>query len=109
MTGALTDRERYWLEHLRRAEVAGQTLAAYAAAQGLKVGALYEAKSRLKRKGVLDPQRPKPPARFLRVVTEAPAAPTPVLCRVQLPNAVTLELGCAPEHWESLLWSLARL
>ena len=32
----LTDRQRYWFDHLKSAEVKGTTLVAYAAAQGLK-------------------------------------------------------------------------
>ena len=47
----LTDRERFWLEHLRACGTG--SLKAYAEAHELDVRALYEAKSRLKRKGAL--------------------------------------------------------
>lgn len=105
----LTKREAYWQDHLRRCEAAGRTLAAYAAENGLKVGALYEAKSRLKRKGALPEHEGATPPRFLRVVTQEALAPAPVYGRVHLPNAVTLELGGSLEQWEVLLAGLARL
>ncbi len=82
---SLSTRQRYWLAHLQTCIRQGASLAAYASAQGLKVGALYEAKSRLRRQGAWPP----PGARFVRVqaagssVTDAPHAP---LLRVSLRN-----------------------
>ncbi len=106
----LTERQRYWQAHIRRCEASGQTLAAYAAAHGLSVSALYESKSRLKRQGALPEKALVPAARFVRVERSGVAPPTtPIMCRVQLPNAVVVEVGCEAEHWESLLASVARL
>ena len=50
---SLTPRQQFWAEHLRQCAERGQSLAAYAAAHGLKVGGLYEAKSHLRRRGLL--------------------------------------------------------
>jgi hypothetical protein len=49
----LTQRQRYWLEHLQACEALGQKMSAYAAAQGLGARALYDAKKRLMQQGVL--------------------------------------------------------
>ena len=48
----LTERHRFWLEHLRAC--GSGSLKAYAEKHALGVSSLYEAKSRLKRKGMLD-------------------------------------------------------
>lgn len=89
---SLTPRLRYWLAHLQACTRQGASLAAYARAQSLKVGALYEAKSRLRRQGAW----PSPDARFVRVQTtgidvmDAPRAP---LFRVSLRNGVVVEVA----------------
>ena len=49
---SLTPRQQFWAEDLRQCAERGQSLAAYAAAHGLKVGGLYEAKSHLRRRGL---------------------------------------------------------
>jgi hypothetical protein len=49
----LTERQRYWLEHLHRAKVSGEALTKYAQSQGLSPGALQQAKSRLEQRGIL--------------------------------------------------------
>ena len=41
---SLTPRQQFWAEHLQQCAERGQSLAAYAAAHGLKIGGLYEAK-----------------------------------------------------------------
>ena len=86
----VTPRLRYWSEHLQTCAARGMTLSAYAAAEGLKVGALYEAKSRLKQRGLW----PLPGARFVRVLpgrSSAAGAASAPLCRVTLPNGVVVE------------------
>lgn len=99
----LTKRQRFWLEHLR---VCGRrSLKGYAQANGLSVGALYAAKSELKRRGLLEAAKAP---RFARVVREDSAG-APTLCRARLVNGVTLEVACEPDQWPSLLVSLAAL
>ena len=98
----LTERQRFWLEHLRAC--GNGSLKGYAQAHGLEVGALYEAKSRLKRKGALEGVL----TRFARVQCDAPS-PAPSVCRIHLRNGTLVEVACAPEHWTGLLESVAAL
>lgn len=91
----LTDRQRFWLEHLRACERSGQSLKGYAAEHNLDVGALYEAKSRLKRKGLVSPDENR--ARFVRVEPSRFAGAIPPVCRVHLRNATVVELVCEPD------------
>ena len=100
---ALTKRQRFWLEHLRAC--GSGSLKAYAEAHGLDVRAMYEAKARLKRKGALS----SPPARLVRVEPARSPAPGPTYGRVQRRNGASVELACAPEHWGTLLASVAAL
>ena len=101
-TPTLTERQRFWLKHIRAC--GDGSLKAYAEANKLSPGALYEAKSRFKRLGVLSAAKGR---RFTRVEA-APAAP-PTLCRVRLPNGVSVEVACEPGHWPALLASVAAL
>ena len=91
----LTPRLRYWREHLQACASRGMSVSAYAAAEGLKVGGLYEAKSRLRKLGLWPVQGP----RFVRLQAEEPiraAAPSNApLCRVSLPNGVVVETAGA--------------
>ena len=98
----LTDRQQFWLEHLRAC--GSRSLKAYAAEHGLSISALYEAKSRLKRKGSLA----QTPARFVRVQRDAPPR-TAAVCRIHLRNGTLVEVACDPEHWPRLLGSVAAL
>ena len=86
---SLTPRQQFWSEHLRQCAERGQSLAAYAAEHGLKVGGLYEAKSHLRRCGLW----PVTASRFVRVqstrTSEAPQVST--VYRVSLPNGVVVE------------------
>ncbi len=99
---SLTERQRFWLEHLRAC--GSGSLKAYAEQHALEVSALYEAKSRLKRKGMLD----APSARFVRVKRDTPEL-SPALWRIHLRNGALVEVACAPEHWPTLLNSVAGL
>ena len=99
---SLTERQRFWLEHLRAC--GSGSLKAYAEQHALAVNALYEAKSRLKRKGMLD----APAARFVRVQRDTPEL-SPALWRIHLRNGTLVEVACAPEHWPTLLDSVAGL
>ncbi len=89
---SLTPRLRFWAAHLRACAERRQALSQYAAEHGLAVGALYEAKRRLKRLGAL-PVSAAP--RFVRVTEIAAAAPAAVLCRVHLRNGMVVETAGA--------------
>lgn len=100
----LTERQRFWLEHLRAC--GSGSLKAYAQTHGLDLRALYDAKARLKRKGALAPSAP---ARLVRVERARHRPAEPGYCRVHLGNGVAVELSCAPEHWTTLFVSVAAL
>lgn len=86
---ALTKRQQFWFEHLRSCAARGLSLTAYATEEGLSVGALQQAKTRLHRRGLWPAVRP----RFVRVqpATSAVATAAPVVYRVSLPNGVVVE------------------
>jgi len=82
----LTERETFWLEHLRAC--GNGSLKAYAEAQGLEVRALYDAKARLKRKGALPVAAPP---RLVRVGRAAHNAAEPAYCRVHVGSHTGLQ------------------
>ena len=92
---SLTPRQQFWVEHLQACAQRPQSLSAYAAEHGLNLGALYEAKSRLKRMGSLSPRLATP--RFVRVQATLSPSPAsiPAWCRVLLPNGVVVETAGA--------------
>jgi hypothetical protein len=102
----LTQIQRSWLEHLRRAEQQGVTLVQYAQSAGIKVGGLYEARRTLSRKGVPRPGmagdcRAGKAAPFVAVEVAAPARVTgEVVCRLKHP--LGWELQCA--EWPAASW-----
>ncbi len=70
----LSERQRYWLDHLRTAEAKGEQLKGYAKRLGLSEYSMYEAKRRLRESGVIAPasQRKVPSPGFARVVVGEP-------------------------------------
>ena len=93
----LSERQRYWLRHIRAAERSREPLNHYAKRLGVSVCSLYEARRQLRRRGVLAPAPERRPAaaRFVRVVA-AELAPTPSPLRVQLASGAVLEWAEAP-------------
>ena len=86
---ALTERQRYWLEHLRACEAAGKTMRAYASEAGIDVRSLYGAKKRLVKRGVLAAENGSGGVAFTRARVVGVAAPGSD-CRVQFPNGITV-------------------
>ncbi|MFQ5471232.1 MAG: hypothetical protein ACE5EH_13200, partial [Gammaproteobacteria bacterium] len=94
----LTDKQRFWYEHLERARASETSLAAYARAQDLQVKALYHYQSVLRQKGIV-----KTATRFTRVthasIVEHRSANDAVILylrnghRVELP-VETVDLHC---------------
>ena len=85
----LTDRQRYWLEHIRSCEASGKSVTAYAAEHGFHVGAMYAGKKALVRKGALPgTQR----SQFQRVQTAA-SATVDNKWRIHLPNGVSVDFS----------------
>ncbi len=89
---AHTPRQRFWREHLEACRAQGGSLKAYALAHDLSPGALYAAKSDLKRRGALSASTLPVPAPRLLPVHIARSAP---MFRVLLPNGVVVEV---PQH-----------
>ncbi len=95
----LGERQRYWLKHIRAAERKQEPLKHYAKRLGLSEHSLYEAKRRLRLRGVLAPaaERRAPSPRFVRVVASGPELrPAPLPLRAQLASGVVLEWSEAP-------------
>ncbi len=93
----LSERQRFWLKHLRAAERAGEPLNTYAKRLGLSESSLYEAKRRLRACGVIAPagKRRTSSPEFVRVeISEA--AKTSSSLRVRLASGALLEWSAAP-------------
>jgi len=102
---ALTERQQFWLRHLRAC--GDGSVKAYAAAHELSASSLYEARSKLRREGRLAAARP---ARFARVERAQPGRGAgSTLCRIHLRNGAVVEVACAGEGLEALLASVAAL
>lgn len=103
----LSERQRYWLEHLRRCRSEAGTIKGYAEVHGLSLPSLYFWKRKLTVMGVLegtDSSR----IRFQRVelVESGPIS----VCRIQFPNGLTVEWsGEGGEALTSVLQSVAAL
>lgn len=62
-SSTLTERQQYWLQHIRACDAAGQTTIDYARAHSINVKSMYSARKGLAEKGTL----PHPePSRFQR-------------------------------------------
>jgi hypothetical protein len=94
----LSERQRFWLKHLRVAERKGEPLNAYAERLGLSESSLYEAKRRLRACGVIAPapQRRAPSPGFARVAVADAGGAAPTSLRVRLASGALLEWGEAP-------------
>ena len=78
---SLTERQQYWLKHIRACDAAGKPSVEYARENGIEVSAMYSARKALAEKGAL--QKPRPP-RFQKaaVVRDTAGAQW----QIQLPN-----------------------
>lgn len=96
---ALTERQAYWLKHIRTAEGRGEPLKHYAARKGLSEHAIYEAKRRLREFGAIGARGSgaKSVPRFARVVATPEPAKAAAPLRVRLPGGAVLEWSEAPQ------------
>ncbi len=93
----LSERQLYWLKHLRTAEAEGEQLKAYAKRLGLSEHSMYEAKRRLREYGVIAPI-PQPKVRspeFARVVVGEPSRSCSL--QVRFASGAVLEWSEAPQ------------
>jgi hypothetical protein len=105
---ALTKNQRFWLGHLEACASTSESLKEYAERCGVKLKALYVAKGRLRRLGVVDDVASEPTRRFVRVKGSKEVAPRHV-CRVRFPNGMSVELTVAPDTLETVLRSVSIL
>ena len=82
---ALTDRQRYWLEHIQACETSGKSMAEYAASKDIAVRAMYSGRKTLLNKGILPAEQP---VRFQRV--EVMESAVSKQWRIGLPNGVSV-------------------
>ena len=54
----LTERQQYWLKHIRACDASGQTTIDYAREHGIKVKSMYSARQALAEKGTVPPTGP---------------------------------------------------
>ena len=99
---SLTDKQRYWLDHIKRCETLGQTMVAYASKQSLDLKQFYNWKMRLSRLEIL-PQPSRSVA--FKQITLRPTPEFGAGCRIEWPNGARIEVGagCDPV-WLSLIF-----
>jgi hypothetical protein len=84
---SLTERQRYWLKHIRACDTAGQTSIDYARAHGINVKSMYSARKALAVKGTLPRLAPN---RFQKVQVVSSSATSANQWHVQLPNGTAV-------------------
>lgn len=86
----LTAIQQHWLTHLNQAQREGKAIATYAQEHGLSAQAMYCAKGKLQRKGLLETphQHKSPHRRFIEIIPAPATQAAP--CHLQLPNGITL-------------------
>jgi len=94
----LTERQLFWLEHVRRCEASGQSVKAYAAEHDVSEISLY---SYRKRFGGLRTATPR--------LVRAQVASATLPCRVLLRNGLVVEFGVAGDELAGVLRTLSEL
>lgn len=85
----LTQRQQFWLDHLKRCQAQGQRLSSYAKAHNLSAGALYQSKALFSKRGLLGERQEVAPV-FDRVCVSEAAVP---VLRLRLRNGVVAEFS----------------
>ncbi len=91
---SLTERQQYWLQHIRACDAAGQTRIEYARANGINVHSLYSAKKALAAKSTLPPRKA---IRFQKVQAPTVHSHPHSQWRIQLPNSVMVAFDGEPD------------
>lgn len=86
----LTERQQYWLKHIRACDAAGQTSVDYARVTGINVKSLYSARKALAEKDSLPPRKA---ISFQKVQTSGGHSASDNPWRIQLPNGVVVAFG----------------
>ena len=83
----LSERQQYWLKHIRACKASGKTTIDYARAHGINVKSMYSASKALVARGTL----PRPqPIRFQKAQVPNGRIHTDNQWRIQLPNGVAV-------------------
>ena len=98
----LTEQERYWLGHIQQAQVSNQSLTQYAQAHALNLKGFYNYRSKLRKKGFLDP---KPITSFVKVSTSVTSRLSDTV--IMLPNGIRIQTECQPDTLVELVKRLA--
>lgn len=85
----LTERQRYWLEHIQSWNRSGKRMTEYAREQDFPVRAMYDAKKTLVNKGILPRSRASYSARFEQVQIIESSSESE--WRIALPNGAVVE------------------
>ena len=94
---SLTDKQKFWLEHIDACSKSGQTMKAYAQSNDLSVSAIYAWKKTLRRKGVIaGPLSGEPPLFHKAVIADYRIG----RARVLLLTGTVLEFDAGTDpHW----------
>jgi hypothetical protein len=88
----LTERQQYWLKHIRACDASGQTTIDYAKAHGINVKSMYSARKGLAEKGTL----PRPQSsRFQKAQVVNSTRSQDSQWQVQLPNGAVVAFSGA--------------
>ncbi len=87
---SITERQQYWLDHLKAAEAQSLTLVSYAKANDLKVKDLYQWKTSLTKRGFWMTSTPPKSSKSSGFVA-VKAKPSSAVCSLVLPNGIRLE------------------
>ncbi|MEM8564425.1 MAG: hypothetical protein AAGF57_19450 [Pseudomonadota bacterium] len=102
-TKPITERQQYWLDHLKRAAASRESLVDYAQAHDLKAKDLYAWKTRLIELGHLRGSRKK--SKFVSVFPNGSTSAATLV----IPNGYRLELqGRVDRHWLAELVEVIR-
>ena len=93
--GALSEMQRFWLEHLRAWKQSGKSLRLSRAEHGLDGHSAQYFKGVLRRQGLLATRRASSPPHFVRAQVPAVEPAMMGTCRVHLPNGAIVEFACA--------------
>jgi hypothetical protein len=103
---SLTDKQRFWLEHVKACNESDQSMREYAEARELDLAAFYSAKSVLRQKGIIEGKASDKQPLFTKArLSEGRSLGR---CRLVLPTGAVLELdaGTDPAWVAQLVRSL---
>ena len=87
---SLTERQQYWLKHIRACDAAGKTTIDYARAHGINVKTLYSARKALAEKGTLPPRKA---VTFQKTQSPGGHPYSDSQWRIQMANGVVVAFG----------------